>query len=76
MAFTHWSVKQCGNLGLISNEQTLSGFTTPTTSIVLISWRVFDAHERAHADEVFKKKFSKLATMCSETKALGYDMLW
>jgi hypothetical protein len=44
--------------------------------VIVTYWRSFDAHERSHADDVFNKKFAKLATMCSETKELGYDMLW
>ena len=30
----------------------------------------------SHADELFTNKFSALASMCSDTKELGYDMLW
>jgi hypothetical protein len=44
--------------------------------VIVTIWRSFDAHERSHADDVFNKKFAKLATMCSETKELGCDMLW
>jgi hypothetical protein len=44
--------------------------------VIITYWRSFDEHERSHADAVFREKFSALAQMCSETKELGYDMLW
>ena len=63
--------------GFVSNEGSLSSSKAPDYHYVIVTyWRSFDAHERSHADDVFKKKFAKLATMCSETKELGYDMLW
>jgi hypothetical protein len=63
--------------GLVSNEGSLSASRTTVNHYVIVTyWRSFDAHERSHADDVFNKKFAKLATMCSETKKLGYDMLW
>lgn len=63
--------------GFVSNEDSLSTSRTIANHYVIVTyWRSFDAHERSHADEAFKKKFAKLATMCSETKELGYDMLW
>ena len=63
--------------GFVSNEGSLSASRTTDNHYVIVTyWRSFDAHERSHADDVFNKKFAKLATMCSETKKLGYDMLW
>ena len=63
--------------GFASNESLLSTSKTTDTHYVIVTyWRSFDAHARSHTDDVFKKKFAKLATMCSETKELGYDMLW
>ena len=63
--------------GFASNESLLSTSKTADTHYVIVTyWRSFDAHARSHTDDVFKKKFAKLATMCSETKELGYDMLW
>jgi len=32
--------------------------------------------QKSHADEAFNNKFAALATMCSDAKELGYDMLW
>lgn len=63
--------------GFALNEGALSSSRTADYHYVIVTyWRTFDAHERSHADDVFKKKLAKLATMCSETKELGYDMLW
>lgn len=61
----------------MSNEGSLSTSKTAGNHYVFVTdWRSFDAHERSHADDVFKKKFVNLATMCSETTELGHDMLW
>ena len=63
--------------GFASNESSLSTSKTADTHYVIVTyWRSFDAHARSHTDDVFKKKFAKLATMCSGTKELGYHMLW
>ena len=63
--------------GFVSTEGSLSASGTADNHYVIVTyWRSFDAHERSHADDIFKKKFAKLAAMCSETKELGYDMLW
>jgi hypothetical protein len=63
--------------GFVSNEGSLTTSKPADNHYVIVTyWRSFDAHERSHANDVFKKKFAKLAAMCSETKELGYDMLW
>lgn len=63
--------------GFVSNEGSLSvSGTTDNHYVIVTYWRSFEEHERSHADEVFTKKFAALAAMCSETKELGYDMLW
>ena len=43
---------------------------------IVTSWRSFQEHEKSHADAVFANKFEALATMCSDSKELGYEMLW
>ncbi len=43
---------------------------------IVTYWRSFEEHERSHADKIFTSKFEALATMCSETREFGYDMLW
>lgn len=44
--------------------------------VIVTYWRSFEEHERSHADATFKAKFSALATMCTDTRELGYEMLW
>jgi len=63
--------------GFVSNEGSLTQSRTAADHYVIVTyWRSFEEHERSHADEVFNEKFSALAAMCSDTKELGYDMLW
>ena len=44
--------------------------------VIVTYWRSFEDHEKSHADDVFRATFETLTNMCSETKELGYDMLW
>jgi hypothetical protein len=63
--------------GFVSDEGSLSESRAADDHIVIVTyWRSFEAHEKSHADEVFKAKFGALAEMCSDSKELGYDMLW
>ena len=63
--------------GFVSDEGSLAESRTADEHYVIVTyWRSFEAHEKSHADKVFTDKFSALATMCSDTKELGYDMLW
>ena len=63
--------------GFVSNEGSLFASRTADDHYVIVTyWRSFEEHERSHADEIFSNKFAALAAMCSETKELGYDMLW
>ena len=63
--------------GFVSNEGSLTQSRTAADHYVIVTyWRSFEDHERSHADEVFNNKFAALAAMCTETKELGYDMLW
>ncbi len=43
---------------------------------ILTFWESFEAHERSHADETFKDKFSHLLEYCSDTYEIGYNLLW
>ncbi len=43
---------------------------------IVTYWRSFDEHERSHADSVFKAKFAALGELCTDSKELGYEMLW
>lgn len=63
--------------GFLSDEGSLATTGETDGHIAIVTyWRSFDEHERSHADEIFKAKFGALAQMCSETRELGYDMLW
>jgi hypothetical protein len=63
--------------GFVSDQGSLTESKAADSHYAIITyWQSFEAHERSHADTVFKDKFSALAGMCSETKELGYDMLW
>ena len=43
---------------------------------IVTFWKSFEQHEKSHADETFKEKFSALVEFCDETYELGYEMLW
>ena len=63
--------------GFLSAEGSLSESRTADDHYAIVTyWHSFADHEKSHADEVFNSKFAALAAMCSETKELGYDMLW
>jgi hypothetical protein len=63
--------------GFVSDEGSLSESRTADEHYVIVTyWRSFEEHERSHADAIFNNKFEALAKMCTETKELGYDMLW
>jgi hypothetical protein len=63
--------------GFVSDEGSLGADRSADHDVVIVTyWRSFEQHERSHADAVFRDKFAALAQMCSETKELGYDMLW
>ncbi len=63
--------------GFVSDEGSLTGNKTEDEHYVIVTyWTSFEAHEKSHADEMFNQKFSALLSMCSETKELGYDLLW
>lgn len=63
--------------GFLSREGSLSEPATADDHYAIVTyWRSFEDHEKSHADEAFNNKFAALAGMCSDTKELGYDMLW
>jgi hypothetical protein len=63
--------------GFVSEEGSLNESRAAEEHIAIVTyWRSFEAHEKSHADELFKSKFSALAEMCCDSKELGYDMLW
>jgi hypothetical protein len=63
--------------GFASDEGSLGGVKPTDAHIAIVTyWRSFEEHERSHADKTFKDKFSALASMCTESREFGYDMLW
>ena len=63
--------------GFVSDEGSLGVLKAADDHIVIVTyWRSFEAHEKSHADEVFRTKFGAMAEMCTESKELGYEMLW
>lgn len=63
--------------GFVSEKGSLNNAQAADEHYAIVTyWKSFEAHERSHADEVFNKTFSAVATMCSDTMELGYDMLW
>jgi hypothetical protein len=63
--------------GFVSDEGSLGSDRGTDHDVVIVTyWRSFEQHERSHADAVFREKFGALAKMCSDSKELGYDMLW
>ena len=63
--------------GFVSDEGSLntSGATDDHIAIVTY-WRSYAEHERSHADSLFKEKFSAMGALCTDSKELGYEMLW
>jgi hypothetical protein len=63
--------------GFISDAGSLSADRQGVDHVAIVTyWRSFEEHEKSHADELFKSRFSALAEMCSDSEELGYDMLW
>jgi len=63
--------------GFVSDEGSLSNSRSAEKHIAIVTyWKSFEEHEKSHADKTFLAKFSALAEMCSDSKELGYDLLW
>lgn len=63
--------------GFLSEEGSLNKPKTVDDHVAIVTyWQSFEEHEKSHADEVFNAKFAALAEMCTESKELGYEMLW
>ena len=43
---------------------------------ILTYWRSFEQHEKSHADQMFREKFSALLEHVEEADELGYKLLW
>lgn len=63
--------------GFVSDQGSLNASRRADEHYVIVTyWRSFEEHEKSHADAVFANKFGALAKMCSDSKELGYEMLW
>ena len=63
--------------GFASPEGSLGGVQPADRHLAIVTyWRSFEEHERSHADPVFRERFAALETMCTESRELGYDMMW
>ena len=63
--------------GFVSDEGSLADVKSTDDHVAIVTyWRSYSEHERSHADTVFNAKFAALAQMCTDSKELGYDMLW
>lgn len=64
--------------GFLSSEGSLGspGRGADHDLVIATYWRSFEQHERSHADRVFREKFSALAEFCTDTRELGYELLW
>jgi hypothetical protein len=63
--------------GFVSDEGSLSGSGEADEHLAIVTyWRSFEEHERSHADTTFRQKFAALAQYCTDSRELGYDMLW
>ena len=63
--------------GFVSDQGSVTDSKAADAHYAIVTyWHSFEAHERSHANALFTEKFSNLAKLCSETKELGYEMLW
>jgi hypothetical protein len=62
--------------GFVSDEGSLDPASAEDHVAIVTYWRSFEEHEKSHADALFSAKFSALLEMCSDTRELGYDLLW
>jgi hypothetical protein len=63
--------------GFASAEGSLGDVRPADDHVAIVTyWRSFEQHERSHADRAFRDKFAALAVLCTDTRELGYEMLW
>ena len=63
--------------GFVSDEGSLSDSKKADDHVAIVTyWRSFEEHEKSHADKTFKEKFDAVSALCTDSKELGYDMLW
>lgn len=63
--------------GFVSNEGSFADSKVADEHYAIVTyWHSFEDHEKSHADDIFQQKLQALLELCSETKELGYDLLW
>jgi hypothetical protein len=63
--------------GFVSEQGSVGDFGPEGEHVAIVTyWRSFEQHERSHADKVFLEKFGELADKCTDTKELGYELMW
>ena len=63
--------------GFISDEGSLGESKQAEQHIAIVTyWKSFEQHEKSHADKAFKDRFEALGKLCTDSRELGYDMLW
>lgn len=59
--------------GTVGDQKNIDG----VSHIAIITyWKSFEAHEQSHRDEKFKQAFNGLMEYCTDTKEMGYELLW
>ena len=66
--------------GFVSGEGSLGGGAAAAAAdhdlVIATYWRSFEEHERSHADALFRAKFGALTEFCTDSRELGYEMMW
>lgn len=69
-------ISEEGSVGVAPDDAQLISKIKHGDLAIVTYWKSFDQHEKSHADQVFKEKFSELSCYCDTTYELGYEMLW
>lgn len=63
--------------GFASAEGSINDSKPADDHVAIVTyWRSYEEHEKSHADKAFKDKFDAVSELCTDSKELGYDMLW
>ena len=65
-----------GSVGEAPKENEVAAKIKQGELAIVTYWQSFDQHEKSHAYQALKEKFSELVEFCDETYELGYEMLW
>jgi len=68
------------NAGFISDEGSFENIEKAHKErgeiTIVTFWNSFEQHEKSHADEAFREKFSAVLEFCDNANELGYNLLW